>query len=214
MKNRFYLRSPHGNTGSNMVFHAKDGMGYTTNLDFAHVYTLEEAQKEYELARDGEYPISADHVDELSVLKVDHQYLPISSVFEDWCSSYVAYKKSIYDGNDVFWLSQGGTSTNLDMADIIFEDEGRKFDLSKYVVLPYEIASEKSRYTFNASLLNPRTMITGAGLRMPERLKKKRRRVSNPMTRFNCPECGKINWQHNPYDFEVCKHCYHHGGAV
>lgn len=205
MKNRFYLRSPHGNTGSNMVFHAIDGGGYTSNLDLAHVYTLEEAQAKYNHARDGEHPVSADHVDALSVEKVDHQYLPNASVFEDWCSSYVAYEKGIYDGNDVFWLSQNNRSTNLSTSDIIFEDEGRQMDQSKYVVLPYELAVEKARRTFDASLFNPRKMITSAGLRMPEHLKSHKRRVQNPMARFNCPECGKINWQHNPYDFDGCK---------
>lgn len=190
-----------------MVFHAIDGKGYTSNLDLAHVYTLEEAQRAYEFARDGEHPISADHVDPLSMWKVDHQYLPNTSVFEEWCNSYVAYKKGIYDGNDVFWLGGGGKSTDLWVSDIITENEAYQIDQSKYVVLPYELAAEKARRTFNSSLLNRRTMITGAGLCMPEHLKKKRRRATNPMTRFNCPACGKINWQHNPYDFDGCKHC-------
>lgn len=207
MKNRFYLRSPHGNTGSNMVFHAIDGKGYTSDLDLAHVYTLEEAQAKYNHARDGEHPVSADHVDALGMWKVDHQYLPYTSVFKEWCNSYVAYEKGLYDGNDVFWLGSGGKSTDLWVSDIITENEARQIDQSEYVVLPYEMAAEKARRTFNASLLNPRTMITGVGLRMPEHMKKRSRRVSNPMTRFNCPSCGKINWQHNPYDFDGCKHC-------
>jgi len=54
-------------------------------------------------------------------------------------------------------------------------------------------------------------MVFGAGLKTPEHLKKAIRKKANPMTRFNCPECGKINWQHNPHDFEGCKHCYARG---
>lgn len=213
MKNRFYLRSPHGNTGSNMVFHAKDGMGYTTNLDLAHVYTLEEAQKEYELSRDGEYPISADHIDELSVWKVDHQCLPKNSDFS-YDSEYVVLKKGFFDGNDVYWVWHGGVSTRLADADSINRGEALQIDQGAYVVIPFSLALKHARRTFNASLFNRRIMITGAGLKTPERIKKQRRRVRNPMTRFNCPECGKINWQHNPYDFEMCKHCWHRGGAA
>lgn len=213
MKNRFYLRSPHGNTGSNMVFHAVNGQGYTTNLDNAHVYSLAEAQREYELARDGEYPISADHVDALAIQKVDHQLLPSESVFADWASSYVVYKKHLYDGNDVYWVGASGKTTNLSQADIFTQHDALQVDQLNFVALPYELVAAKARYTFNSSLFNSRKMITAAGLRIPKRIQKRRRRISNPKTRFNCPECGKINWQHNPYDFEGCNHCCHGSGA-
>lgn len=214
MKNRFYLRSPHGNTGSNMVFHAVDGQGYTTNLALAHIYSLEEAQREYELARDNEHPISADHVDALATQKVDHQHLPLSSDLSP-SDRYVAFVKGIWDGNDVYWIDLNGTrTTNFLHAKIFGRTAVECFNHTDYVVVPFELADARKRSTFNFALFNKRKMITAAGLKTPERIKKQRRRVSNPMTRFNCPECGKINWQHNPYDFEVCNHCCHHGDAA
>ncbi|RKG33022.1 hypothetical protein [Acinetobacter tianfuensis] len=213
MKNRFYLRSPHGNTGSNMVFHAVNGQGYTTNLALAHVYSLAEAQREYELARDGEHPVSADHVDKLSVEKVDHQGLPSESVYADWASSYVVYKKGVYDGNDVYWVSGEGVTTDLSQADIYTQSEALQINQSSFVALPFDLVEAKARRTFKASLFNSRKMITAAGLRIPKRIQKLRRRQPSPMTRFNCPECGKINWQHNPYDFEGCNHCCHGSGV-
>lgn len=207
MKDRFYLRSPHGNTGSNMVFHAIDGKGYTSNLDLAHVYSLEEAQKEYELSRDGEYPISADHIDSLSIAKVDHQCLPAISDLTP-SDKYVVFIKGIFDGNDVYWVDMNGRrSTNFIHAQIISRTAAECINHVDYVVVPFELADKMKRRTFNASLLNKRKMVTAAGLKTPERLKKRRRRIVNPMTRFNCPACGKINWQHNPYDFDGCKHC-------
>ena len=207
MKNKFYLRSPHGNTGSNMVFHAIDGKGYTSNLDLAHVYTLEEAQKEWELARDGEYPISADHIDSLSSWKVDHQYLPSKSDLSP-SDKYMFFVKGMWDGNDVYWTDlNGNKSTNFLHAQIIGRTAAECINHNDYVVVPFELADKKKRRTFNFALLNHRKMMIAAGLRTPERIKKARRRVINPMTRFNCPTCGKINWQHNPYDFDGCKHC-------
>lgn len=211
MKNRFYLRSPHGNTGSNMVFHAKDGKGYTTDLDKAHVYTLEEAQAEYNYARDGEHPVSADHVDDLAIHKVDHQYLPIESVFAGWAKEFVCFEKGVYDGNDVYWIGELGKSTDYSNAHVYTQNEAIQIDDQKFIVLPKVMASVQTRRTFDASLFNPRTMITGAGLQKPEHLKKRSRHVSNPMTRFNCPCCGKINWQHDPHTFHGCKHCYEDG---
>ena len=51
-------------------------------------------------------------------------------------------------------------------------------------------------------------MVFGAGLKTPDHLKKAKRKKDNPMTRFNCPSCGKITWQENPHDFEGCKDTY------
>ena len=73
-----------------------------------------------------------------------------------------------------------------------------------YIVVPFELADNAKRRTFAMSLLNRRTMIQGAGLKTPDRIKRNRRRRNNPMERWNCPTCGKITWQRNPHDFEGC----------
>ena len=197
-----------------MVFHRHEGHGYSTDLDQAHVYTLEEAQKEWDYG--DETPVSADHVDALAVWKVDCQYIPKETQsFTDIHNTYVAFKKGLWDGNDVYWLNaeKCNISTDFDSASVFGRSKAKKLD-SSFVVIPFCLADKVKRRTFDFRKLNKRTMVQGAGLRMPEIVKKQRRRVSNPMTRFNCPECGKINWQHNPYDFEVCNHCYHHGSAA
>ena len=84
----------------------------------------------------------------------------------------------------------------------------KKLD-SSYVVIPFDLADSKKRRTFDFKKLNKRTMVSGAGLKTPEHLKKASRKKENPKTRFNCPSCGKINWQDYPHDFEGCNHCYH-----
>ena len=44
-------------------------------------------------------------------------------------------------------------------------------------------------------------MILGAGI---IGVRKKTPRTATGKTRWNCPECGRISWQHNPYDFAGC----------
>lgn len=211
MKNRFYLPSSHGNLGSNMVFHRHEERGYSTNLEEAHIYTLEEAQKQWNYG--DEMPVSADHVDALAVWKVDCQHIPKENQpFTDIHNTYVAFKKGLWDGNDVYWLNTNkfNISTDFDSASVFGYPVANKLD-SSYVVIPFSLADKAKRRTFDFRKLNKRIMVQGAGLRMPESVKKERRKVSNPMTRFHCPQCGKINWQHNPYDFESCNHCWHQG---
>lgn len=216
MKNRFYLACFRDNVGSNVSFQCKDFKGYHTNVDKAHVCTLEEAQYHFDHAREYDLPISADHVDALSVWKVDHQYIPSETQpFKDIHNTYVAFRKGMWDGNDVYWLNidKYGISTDFDTASVFGYPIAKKLD-SSFVVIPFALADQVKRRTFDFEKLNKRTMVFGAGLRTPEHIKKSKRRNPNPMTRFNCPRCGKINWQYNPYDFEVCNHCYQHGDIV
>lgn len=50
MKNRFYMLCLRDTVGSNASFHCYQGAGYNTNIDKAHVYTLGEAQNDWQLA--------------------------------------------------------------------------------------------------------------------------------------------------------------------
>ena len=214
MKNRFYLACFRDNVGSNVSFQCKEFNGYHTDIDQAHECTLEEAQHHFKHAREYDLPISADHVDELTVWKVDHQYLPIESDLSP-ADQYVFFVKGIWDGNDVYWTDlNGNKSTNFLHAQIIGRTAAECLNHKDYIVVPYHLANKAKRRTFDFRKLNKRTMVFGAGLKTPDHLKKARRRNPNPMTRFNCPECGKINWQHYPYDFEGCNHCCHGWGGV
>lgn len=209
MKNRFYLACFRDNVGSNVSFQCKEFKGYHTDIDQAHECTLEEAQRKFNHAREYDLPLSADHVDALAVWKVDHQYLPSKSDLSP-SDKYVFFVKGIWDGNDVYWTDLNGSkSTNFLHAQVIGRTAAECINHNDYVVVPFELADKSKRRTFDFRKVNKRTMVQGAGLIMPKHLKKISRRNPNPMTRFNCPECGKINWQHNPYDFDGCNHCCH-----
>lgn len=45
MTNRFYMMCSRETVGNNASFHCHNGNGYSSDIDRAHVYTLEEAQK-------------------------------------------------------------------------------------------------------------------------------------------------------------------------
>lgn len=203
MRDRFYMACLRETVGTNMSFHCHNGGGYSTNLDRAHVYTLEEAQRGWDCGREIELPVSADYLDAAAMWHVDHQYIPGENTTASDCVEYVAFVKSRWNGNDVFWLSDLMPTDDFSKA--------RKFPKPApsedgLVWMPFSLADSQKRRTFNINLLNRRAMVQGAGLRMPDWLKRQQRRKgSSGKTRWNCPRCGKISWQHNPYDFDGCR---------
>jgi ribosomal protein L32 len=205
---RFYLACFRDNVGGNVAFHGKCGSGYTTGVEKAQEFTLAQAQKEWEGARQYDQPICADYVDALTVYKTDCQSVPIESVLKSDTDCYVAYQKARYEGNDLYWLSQD--TPNLDFS------KAQKFSLSQLVpnpslvYLPFQIVDEIKRKTFSYHLYNPRKMVQAAGLIMPEHIKMARRRLhyaGTGKTRSNCSSCGEIRWTLNPYCDEVCQKC-------
>ena len=202
MNNRFYLACFRDNVGSNIAFHGIKGCGYPTDVNQAKEYSLEEAQRAWEGGREYDQPMSADHVDCMLVSKVDCQVLPIETTIVPDCNKYVAYRRGNWDGNDVYWLTDKQGDVDFSNAKIftaaqIISDE-------QLVYLPFDMVDKLKRSTFSYSKFNKRIMVQGAGLRVPDRVKKNARRKSNPKIRWNCPACGKLNWQLNPYDFDGC----------
>ncbi|MBF4275557.1 hypothetical protein, partial [Vibrio anguillarum] len=96
---------------------AINGSGYTSDLDKAEIYTLDQAQQDVDNGwlRDGyEFPLSADHVEELAQWRVDHQYIEKTyPEFTDPNDEYVAYQKGKYDGNDL-GFADGNDNFNFD----------------------------------------------------------------------------------------------------
>ncbi|MFM1688549.1 hypothetical protein ACJ7VZ_08500 [Aeromonas salmonicida] len=199
----FYLRDTRSNTGSSCMFWAKNGNGYTSSLDKAHVYTLEGAQR-YIDSRHTDVPLSKALVDELATVRVDHQYLDecMAGLATD-CDQYVVHCSiGDFDGNDVYWKAQKGSTVNLSDA-LILTAEEVKHALRNDAVAFYrlEYVQSISRRTLQVKNINERRMITAAGIRKPKR---KRERCTSGRTRGNCPHCGKVTWGFNPYDAYTC----------
>lgn len=64
MTNRFYMMCSRETVGNNASFHCHNGNGYSSDIDRAHVYTLEEAQKAWNCGRDIDQPVCADSVEQ------------------------------------------------------------------------------------------------------------------------------------------------------
>lgn len=204
-RDRFYLACLRDTVGTNMAFHGKGGSGYPTALDKAETLTKAQAQRAWELGREFDLPVDADLVDAHAVFHVDCQHIPHENTTIDGCTQYVAYIKGKWNGNDVYWLTgTGSNSTDFLKAKVFtapLADDG-------VVCIPYSMADTKKRRTFDSGFLNKRTMVQGAGLVTPAHIKRALRRKSGSgKTRFNCPDCGKINWQFDHHAFESCAHC-------
>ena len=188
--------------GTNTVFHCRNGAGYSSDVDKAHAYTLDEAQRAWNSGREFDLPLNADLVDSLTVNHVDCQRIPRESVVNTDKPGHVAYVAGKWDGNDVYWLSDNSLpTTDFNLAAIRdFAGSG-----DGLIWIPFDVANAAKRRTFSVGLINRRKMTQASGLKMPEHIKRTRRRNHSGKTRWNCPGCGQISWQHNPYDFDGCR---------
>lgn len=195
----FYLTSRHGNCGTNVMFHNKNGMGYGTNLDGLHLFTLKEAQKY--LDQDiRSRPLLKSEVDKFSIKAVDHQHLDDAGQI-DPDDQYIVQKKGCWNGNDIAFVVMGGKTYNYEKAHIFTLNQAKQFDNSSHKIWSKSYLDKICRRTFQEENINTRKMITGAGIKYKKPRKKKE---TSGKYRFNCPKCGKINWQYNPYDFTSC----------
>ncbi|MGI2121951.1 hypothetical protein ACRN9J_07125 [Shewanella baltica] len=207
MSQLFYLRDSRSNVGSTCMFWADRG-GYTSNLDLAEVFTLEEAQRLFKI-RHTDVPLCKELVDELATVRVDHQYLVDSGEKSDF-DEYVICINGEWDGNDVYWVSQFGFShINYNTATIFsYQDALDIQSLGvgiKTTIYAKSDIDAIARRTFQAANINERRMITASGIRKPKR---QRTRQTTGKTRGNCPHCGCITWGFNPYENYSCAEQY------
>jgi len=168
MSTDFFIACFRDNVGSNVGWHSKDGRGYTTDIDKAHVYSLEEAQRAWDRAREFDQPVSASHVKTLSVFKVDCQYVPHVTEI-DASNQYVAFVRSKWDGNDLFFLTRTLPSTDFSKAKTFSRGEIEGDD--QLIFIPQSLAEKAKRRTFDYSKLNNRKMVQAMGLRIPDHIK-------------------------------------------
>lgn len=198
-ENLFYLTSTHGNCGTNIMFHNKNGAGYGTNLDGLHLFTMDEAQK-YLNNDIKSMPLLKSEVDKLSIRAVDHQRLN-EPPQDDPDDKYVIQVKGFWNGNDIAFVVMGGKTFNYDEAHIFTSAQATNIVKGSDFIWSKTYLDTICRRTFQEENINTRKMITGPGIKYK---KPRKPRPTTGKTRMNCPSCGKINWQYNPYDFERC----------
>ncbi|MCU8075858.1 hypothetical protein [Shewanella sp. SM29] len=204
----FYLRDSRDNVGSTCMFWADRG-GYTSNLELAEVFTLEEAQRQFN-SRHTDVPLSKELVDEQSTVRVDHQYLGDEGE-KSGCDEYVIRIGDRTDGNDVYWLTVDFSSVSYKASAVFAYQVAlvRVNELKTQGIVATIYAKTDidaiARRTFQAANINERSMITAAGIRKPKR---PRTRRTTGKTRGNCPHCGCITWGLNPYEAYSCADQY------
>lgn len=198
-ENEFYLRDTRSDVGSTCMFWAIDGCGYTSNLAKAHVFSRQEAQ-EYADRREHFIPLSKSKVDLVSTIRVDMQYLETNT---DLSKGIVIHKRvGSYDGNDIYFASaDGGRTLNYNEAEVFTEDNFIEALIGTGgAVLSKAFIDTICRRTVQSENINHRKMITASGIKY----RAPRQRMTTGKTRGNCPECGKITWDYNPYENAYC----------
>lgn len=205
MTELFYLRDTRTNTGSNATFW-REGGGYTTSLKDAELFSKESAQKHFN-DRSTDWPLSKSKVDKFAEYHVDHQYLNKRGEI-DPNDEYVIRMGDHYNGNDVYFYVGPGAQNSDDYskAFVFNRESGVDYVLKNGGKLyPKSHTDEICRPTISASNINVKSMTQAAGMKQPKDVSLRRRRKgSSGKARWNCPSCGKINWQYNPYDFNGC----------
>lgn len=200
---KFYLACLRDNVGSNTAFHAINGKGYVTDIRKAEVYSREQAQKAWECGRSYDFPVSKFWVDSLSTFHVDCQHVPVESILDRNCDKFVGFVKGKFDGNDLYWLCDNYIPVT-DFSNASFYDAPDP-TIHGIVWLPQLLVETVKRPVFPHRLIDRKTMIQHCGLKQPDWFRKERRRKHHSLKiRMNCPDCGRINWQLNPYSFEGC----------
>lgn len=77
----FYLQDSRSYVGNDVLWWAKDGKGYTTDLSKAHVYAKEDAVAKHN-CRETDIPWPKDYIDAKTRPAVDMQYIKRSEALE------------------------------------------------------------------------------------------------------------------------------------
>lgn len=101
MSEQFYLQDNRSYVGNDILFWAKDGKGYTTDLNKAHIYTKEEAVKQHQ-SRETDIPWPKDYIDVKTRPAVDMQYVDINIALQNTGIELIKpepYRKPTYNCN-------------------------------------------------------------------------------------------------------------------
>lgn len=191
----YYLQDSRSYVGSNMVWWAKDGQGYTTDLTKAHVYTKAEAIQMHR-SRELDIPWPKAYVDEKHRRVVDMQVIYAA----DWLTpnvelteasevEYYIQNTTRFDGNDVIWLAPSGLrlTTEINRAEVFTYAAAMRVTSQKdnTVMWPKDYTDSKSRPSVDFNFMDRDTALSGTGIVLtpppkPERI------------RYRCHSCGRF----------------------
>jgi hypothetical protein len=133
----------------------------------------------------------------------------------DFCSSVSFHNKNGAGyGTDLsnlglFTLEEAQNALDHDIKSIpLLASEVLKFSVDRVDMqyLDETLGKPIARPTFQSKNINMKTMVREPGIKYKKPRPKK---MTTGKTRGNCPECGQITWDYNPYENAHCiKHQY------
>lgn len=202
MTDLFYLQDIRSNVGTGATWWAKDGKGYTTNLDQAEQFTRDRAVGQYE-CRETDLPWPKAYIDERHHVGVDCQYVKPDEAAQaaDGEQRFYAAYRGEWNGNDLVWLANtGGRTSNLNNAKQFSVDHVPGLSARGYQALPAAYIDDKSRRLVSARRMNHKEALREVGLKLP---KIKRQRSYSNLT--NCHGCGRFLSDRQRFD--DCPNC-------
>lgn len=192
---QFYIQDTRSTVGNNVLWWAKGDNGYTTDLNKAEIYTLDEAQRKYN-GRPSDLPWPKDYVDTLTHPAVDMQYLRREDAQKcdpEGALGFYVQASRRYDGNDVLWRPMGGGAPTADLgaAQVHTLDEAHRvmgsesMESTENTIWPKAYIDEKVRLAVSIERLKQTAAFRRSGIVFVKPAKAKREMIK-------CGECGRF----------------------
>lgn len=203
----FYLQDSRSTVGSNVLWWANGGNGYTTDLRLAEIYSLEDAQRQHN-GRPSDLPWPKEYVDGLTHLAVDMQHLSQEDTQKgdaDGALGFYVQGSRRYDGNDVLWRPMGGGAPTADLGQAqthTMEEAQRVLD-EAHQIWPKAYIDAKARPTVSVEHLKRTAPVRRSGIVFMKPAKAKREVIKcgacgcfmsqAQLWSGACPKCGADN---------------------
>lgn len=113
-----------------------------------------------------------------------------------------------YVGNDILWWALNGSGYTADMsrAQAYTREDALSMHKDRITDIPWpkKYIDDNTRPVVDMQRVRIKDALKGTGVKL---IKPKRKRPTTGKTRGNCPDCGKITWDYNPYENAYCKEC-------
>lgn len=198
----FYLQDSRSCTGDNMMWWAAGGRGYTSSVEKAQAYTLDQAMRQFEM-RGFDLPWPVDYIDGLKRPAVDAQYLSKedATAFNDVLFYVNLTNKR--NGNDAMWVAATGQSTDLGKAKLFSREEAEKAcALHEFgYAWPKSYVDGLVRQVMSIERVSRTAASKSCGVQLPKRVFEKHERE-----RLRCCGCNRF-MSHQSFWHGPCAHC-------
>ncbi len=180
---QFYLQDSRSYVGDGLTFWALGG-GYTTSLDKAELFTLEQATAK----RDTDVSWPKSYIDERAHVGVDHQYISKTDSAAqptEGCQCVLQIQQQ-WNGNDIFFAKWpiGGTD-RLERADRLTLEAATAIGDDELIIWPLDYIVTRARRLVHRQDVDLKQALRGTGITPP-----KPRRIRKQV--FNCQGCGRF----------------------